>query len=134
MDLHPPKKIKICEIKDKGRGVISTENIAQGEIIETCPLIILGEQDSQFIGEKSDTLRHYHLYQQKFNRNCIMLGYASLYNHSFEPNSDIEYENDPKAKILIFRAIKDIGVGEEITWDYNFDNNIVEFMPANQNE
>ena len=134
MDILPPRKIKISEIEGKGLGVIATDKIKAGEIIETCPLIILGEQDSQFIGEKSDTLRHYHLYQQKFNRNCIMLGYASLYNHSFEPNSDIEYENDHKAKILIFRAIKDIGVGEEITWDYNFDNNIVEFMPANQNE
>lgn len=134
MDIFPPNKIKIVEIKGKGRGVVATENISKNEIIETCPLIILGAKDSQFVGDKSDTLRHYHLYQQKFDRNCIMLGYASLYNHSFEPNADIEYGNDPKAKYLIYKAIKDIKAGDEITWNYNFDNNRVDFLPADPNE
>ena len=129
MEIFPPKKIKITEIKEKGLGVIATDNISLGEIIEYCPLIILGESDSQFIGDKSDTLRHYHLYQQKFNRNCIMLGYASLYNHSFEPNADIEYPDDPRAKYLIIKAVKEINAGEEITWNYNFDDNIVDFLP-----
>ncbi len=126
-DIYPPKKIKIIGIKNKGRGVVATKKILKDEIIEYCPLVLLGEKDSYFMDHESDTLKNYFLHQLKFKRNCIMLGYASLYNHSFEPNSDMEYENDPEITYILFRAIADIKAGEEITWNYNFDNNIVNY-------
>ena len=135
MDILPPRKIKIIETKNKGRGVVATDEIFKNEIIEYCPLIILSDKDSQFIKTKSesDTLYYYYLQQPDLKRNCIMLGYASLYNHSFDPNSEIDYENDPKIMHLIFRAIKNIEAGEEITWNYCFDNDIVELLPTKQN-
>jgi len=130
MEILPPRKIKITEIVNKGRGVIATEKIFKNEIIECCPLIILREKDNQFIKTKdeSDTLYHYYLEQPDLKRNSIMLGYASLYNHSFDPNSEVDYEDDPGHTYIIFRAIKDIEAGEEITWDYNFDDDLVEFL------
>jgi SET domain-containing protein len=134
MELLPPKKIKIVEIEGKGMGVVATDKISKGEIIEYAPLIILREKDSQFIDsrDKSDTLYHYFLHQFDLKRNCIMLGYASIYNHSADPNAEIDYEPDPKLKYMVFRAIKDIEVNEEITWDYCFDNDLVEFLPDAQ--
>lgn len=134
MDILPPKKIKIAEIKGKGRGVVATEKIIKGEIIEHCPLIILGEKDSQFLKDKkkSDTLYYYYLQQPDLKRNAIMLGYASLYNHNSDPNSEIDYSDNPKDTYMFFRAIKDIEVGEEITWDYYFDNDLVEFLPVSK--
>ena len=35
MEILPPEKIKISDIKGKGRGVIATKDIKKGEIIET---------------------------------------------------------------------------------------------------
>ena len=112
----------------------AAEKIFKDEIIEYCPLIILRPKDSAFIKNKSesDTLYYYYLQQPDLKRNCIMLGYGSLYNHSSDPNSEIDYEIDPKITHIIFRAIKDIEVGQEITWDYNFDNGIIEFLPSEQ--
>ncbi|MBU1445699.1 SET domain-containing protein-lysine N-methyltransferase [Patescibacteria group bacterium] len=130
MEIFPPQKIKITAVENKGRGVIATEKIFKDEIIEYCPLIILKEKDSKFAASESDTIAYYYLHQLKFKRDCVMLGYASLYNHSFDPNADVEYENDPKIDYLIFRAIKDIDAGEEITWNYNFDDNVVDFLPT----
>ena len=132
MEISPPKKIKIIEIKKRNRSVVATEKIFKNEIIECCHLIIMGKKDSQFIKDKSksDILYYYYLQQPDLKRNSIMLGYASLYNHSPDPNCEIDYEDDPKVTHIIFRAIKDIEVGEEITWDYNFDNDKVEFLPT----
>lgn len=131
MEIFPPKKIKIVEIENKGRGVVATEKILKNEIIEHCAVIVLGERDLAFIEnkDKTDTLYHYYLYQPEFKRNIIMLGYGSLYNHSFEPNAEVDYEDDPKIKQIYFRAIKDIEKGEEIIFNYSFDNDIVEFLP-----
>lgn len=131
MDISPPKKIKIIEIKNRNRGAVATEKIFKNEIIEYCPLIIIGKKDSQFIKSKSksDILYYYYLQQHDLKRDSIMLGYASLYNHSSDPNCEIDYDDDPKIKHVIFRAIKEIEAGEEITWDYNFDNDKVEFLP-----
>jgi uncharacterized protein len=134
MEILPPKKIIIGEIPGKGLGVIATEKIFKDEIIENSPLIILGEKDSQFISsrDKSDTLYYYYLQQPELSRNCIMLGYASIYNHSSDPNAEIDFNQDSKMKQMLFRAIKDIEAGEEITWDYCFDNEVVEFIPDAQ--
>jgi len=134
MDILPPKKIKIVKIKNKGRGVVATEKILKNEIIEYCPLIILGKNDSQFIKTKgkSDTLYYYYLQQPELKRNSIMLGYASLYNHSSDPNSEIDYKDNYKITHIIFRAIKDIEAGEEITWDYCFDDDRVEFLSTKE--
>ena len=57
-----------------------------------------------------------------------MLGYGSLYNHSFTPNADIDYNVKNVENFLQFEAIKDIKAGEEIFFDYEFDNNIVDFL------
>lgn len=134
MNVRPPRKIKIVEIKNKGRGVIAAEKIFKNEIIEYCPLIILRKKDSQFIKNKSksDTLYYYYLQQPDLKRNCLMLGYASLYNHSFDPNAELDYKNDPKIMQVFFRAIKVIEPGTEITWDYDFNNNIIELLPAKE--
>lgn len=134
MEILPPKKIKITEIKNKGRGVVATKKILKNEIIEIFPLVILRPQDNRFIKNKStsDTLYYYYLQQPEFKRDSIMLGYASLYNHSSDPNAELDYPNTPKKNHAFFRAIKNIKAGEEITWDYNFDDGIVEFLPTRQ--
>jgi len=56
MDILPPQKIKISEIEGKGLGVIATDKIKAGEIIETCPIIFLSNEDADYIKNRSDFL------------------------------------------------------------------------------
>lgn len=130
MECKPPTKVKVVEIKGKGLVVIATDKILKDEIIEICPLIMLSEEEANFI-KSSDTnvLKFYILELTAINKHVLHLGYGLIYNHSFEPNADIEYVEN--TRFLIFRAIKDIIIDEEITYNYNFDNDLVEYLPLN---
>lgn len=131
MEIIPPKKIKIIDIKGKGRGVVASEEIKKGEIIETCPIIYLSEKEKKFIENESDVLYYYYLHKIKPDKICIMFGYGSMYNHDLNANADFEYDDDITTKSLRIRAIKDIKTNEEIVIDYEFDNNKVEFLNLN---
>lgn len=49
---------------------------------------------------------------------AIALGYGSLYNHSYDPNSFYSMENDDW---MIIWALRNIKKNEEITFNYNGD-------------
>lgn len=128
MEICPPKKVKVVGIQGKGRGVVATQNIKKGEIIEYCPVIFLSDKEVDFIKNKSDILKFYYLWQYAIDKYCLMLGYGSLYNHSSNPNADVDYNTKKSKNYLIFQAIKNIKSGEEIVYDYEFDDNKEEFL------
>ncbi|MFH1007203.1 MAG: SET domain-containing protein-lysine N-methyltransferase [Candidatus Latescibacterota bacterium] len=127
MDIHPPKKVKVVRIKGKGRGVVAAEQIRSGEIIEVCPLLILSDLDAEHAITKSDCLKFYALELVKTHKQVLHLGYGMIYNHSSNPNSEIEYQAGED--FIIFRALVGIEPGQEITYDYDFNDNKVEFLP-----
>ena len=49
---------------------------------------------------------------------ALALGYGSLYNHSYQPNSRYD---DVAQTTKVFTALRDIAPGEEITVNYNGD-------------
>jgi len=126
MEIIPPKKIKVVNIEGKGKGIVATDNIENDEVIEICPILILSDLEDEFIRIKSDFLKYYTLELIKKNKNVLLNGYGLLYNHSFEPNSDIFYEKDDN--FIIFKAIKNIIKGEEITFNYDFEDNKTDFL------
>lgn len=126
--LIPPKKIALAQIKGKGRGVIAVEPIKKGELIEAAPLIILNEYDKKCILNKKSVLHYYYFEQLKLQRHCIMLGYASLYNHSNTPNADWEYDLNSEVQIMKIIALKPIEKDEEITVLYDPDEEVL-FLP-----
>ncbi len=130
MEILPPQKIKIIDIKGKGRGVVAIKPIKAGEIIEYSPIIFLSDKEIEFLGNESkfDILKFYYLYQAETDKHCIMLGYASLYNHSNNPNAKIDYDINESQNFVFFRALKDIIVDEEIVFDYEFVSGEEEFL------
>lgn len=52
---------------------------------------------------------------------ALALWYWSLYNHSYEPNA--KYSANFKREQLVFEAIKDIHIWEEIYVNYNWNPN-----------
>jgi SET domain-containing protein len=122
MEIIPPRKIKIIDVQGKGRGVVATEDIKSGEIIEICPIIFISEKEGDFFEKNKTSLNFYWLLQPETNKSCIMLGYGSLYNHSINPNAEVDYETKESKNYLFFRALKDIKSGEEIVFDYQSDS------------
>jgi len=101
-------------IPNAGRGVFAAKPIRAGDVIETCPVIAVPLSDSSNDDEKG-LLTSYFFY---FGDGLAMvLGYGSLYNHSYEPNAT--YDKKPSEGVVAFRAIADIAAGEEITVNYN---------------
>tara|TARA_R110001632_G_scaffold68796_1_gene161402 strand:+ start:1337 stop:1711 length:375 start_codon:yes stop_codon:yes gene_type:complete len=106
-------KIKVKPSPLHGMGVFAIEPIQKGETIEVCyytPILFSNLKDS--------VLKKYWFATEK--RIVIVWGYGSIYNHSFEPN--IKFVDPPK-DFIVFSAIKNIEIGEELTHCYVKDKN-----------
>lgn len=111
------KKLVVKNISKKGRGVFTRSLIKKGEVVEICPVIILPYKDRKLV-DKTKVIDYYFYWGPK-NQPAIALGYGSLYNHSYDPN--IEYDQNVKKKVIVFKAIKNIKKNEELTSNYNGD-------------
>jgi uncharacterized protein len=107
--------VYVKKIKGKGRGVFAQTMIARGTVFEKVPVIVI--PDKMFVGQKDNPYRNNYFFMWGKGTVAIVLGYGSLYNHSYTPNA--RYEHGPL--VLSFRALRDIAAGEEITINYNFD-------------
>lgn len=100
---------------DKGRGVFASKTFKKGDLIEVCPVIEISKKDHQAL--VGNLLENYtFVWNASKKTAAIVLGYGSLYNHSKKCNAD--YTKNLKEKIMLFKAIKTIKNGEEITIDY----------------
>lgn len=128
MEISSPKKIKVTNIKGKGRGVVAIKNIKKGEIIEYCPVVFISRKEADFFEKGKTILNYYYLQQPEHKKAVLMLGYGLLYNHSKEPNAEIDYDVKDLKDYLFFRALRKIKKGEEIVYDYQFDNDKEKFL------
>jgi uncharacterized protein len=128
MKIVPPTKVKVIDIKSKGRGVVAARAIKKGEIIEYCPIVFVSKKEWLFAKKERLVLHFYYLTQPEIKKFCIMLGYGSLYNHSKHPNAEINYNARQAKDYLFFKALKNIKAGEEIVYDYQFDDDREEFL------
>jgi SET domain-containing protein len=109
------KTITVRKTAKKGLGVFALKDFAKGEIVESCPVLIF---DSKGRKNLEKTLLSHYIYPWKSTRGAaLVLGYGSIYNHSYSPNAD--WKQNFKTKNMVFRAIKPIKKGEEITVNYN---------------
>ena len=107
--------ICVKRIRGKGRGVVARKPIRKGAIIERVPVLLIPIND--FVGGlENRTLKSY-LYIWDKKNIAVSLGYGTLYNHSYEPNARYVHGKEH----LTYRALCDIGEGEEITINYNFN-------------
>ena len=124
--ITPPRKVEVRYIKGKGRGVVCVSTIHKGEIIERAPIVVLTPEEGEYIRKASSILKHYSLELTAINRNVLQLGYGMMYNHSIDPNSDISYDTNNDLVDIV--ALRDIKEGEEVVFNYNFDDK-EDFLP-----
>jgi SET domain-containing protein len=107
--------ISYKRVPNKGLGIFAERDFKEGEIIEDCPTITMTPTERKHC-EK--TILDHYMYPWRSTRSAsIVLGYGSLYNHSFTPNAD--WKQNFKTRRMVYRAIKPIKKGEEITVNYN---------------
>lgn len=108
----------ITESDIHGRGVFTSSEIAEGSLLEICPVIIIPELELDTI--HSTVLHDYYYYWgEEEKEGCIVLGFGSVYNHSSMPNAECvpDYDNGT----FSYFAIKNIEAGDEIMVNYNGD-------------
>ncbi len=110
--------VEIRQTAGKGRGVFAAKRYARGEIIETCPVIVFAKKDVPHI-DGTILQSYYFRWDRSEGTVALVLGYGSLYNHSYEPNA--VYERDHGSQEMRFKALRTIPVGEEILVNYNGD-------------
>jgi SET domain-containing protein len=124
-------QIYVKTTHEKGRGVFALRDFFVGELIETCPIILLPKKDpacfgndgKQITGWGNNSILDSYVFcwesvvgEKDF---AICLGYGSLYNHSYEPNAI--YEQNYTNNTIEIYAHKAIGKDQEIFLNYNKD-------------
>ncbi|MFD1176007.1 SET domain-containing protein [Paenibacillus puldeungensis] len=114
------------------RGVFATRDIKKGELIHEAPVIPYPNEDHEFI-EK--TILADYVFEYGANHTAVLLGYGSLFNHSYTPNAI--YEINFNQHTFDFYAYTEIKAGEEILINYNGDvdcNDPLWFCETDENE
>ena len=102
-----------------GRGVFAKVVIKKGEFIETCPVIKIPEHDTASL-EASILVTYVYFFGKDKQRLTLVLGFGSIYNHSYKPNA--KYKENHKEKTINFIALKKIKIDEEIMVNYSQGN------------
>jgi SET domain-containing protein len=108
--------IAVRKTGNKGRGVYAKKRFRPGDLIERCPVILLRHQERERI-EPTILSMYCFRWGADSEEVAIVLGYGSLYNHSYQPNADFHRRADEGA--MDFVALADILPGDEITINYN---------------
>ena len=105
-----------------GLGVFARRDFAVGEIVERVPLVPIPEEEMHFARMRGTFMHRYLMPDVPTpGRSAWMTGFATLFNHTpegAEPNIDWEVAGE---RLMIFRAIRPIAPGDEITFDYGED-------------
>lgn len=106
-------------IPDAGRGVFARVAVKKGELIETCPVIEIPEHDASGLSE-GILVTYFYFFGKHKERMLLVLGFGSLYNHTYTPNA--KYKENIKDKTVEFYALRDIKEDEEVTVNYSQGN------------
>ncbi|QJC52704.1 SET domain-containing protein [Paenibacillus albicereus] len=96
------------------RGVFATRNIAKGTLFHEAPVVTYPNEEHELIEQ---TILEDYVFNFGANHGALVLGYGSLFNHSYEPNAVYELNFDQLT--VEFYAYRDIEADEEIMINYN---------------
>ena len=111
-----PAGIEIKQSPVHGRGVFASATFKPGAVIETAPVIIMEQQDKDFL-QSTCLFSYYFIVGDKNFPVALGLGYSSLYNHAYKANA--MYSISLKDETITIKACKIINPGDEITLNYN---------------
>jgi len=105
-------KLEIRDTKKYGRGVFARKEIAKGETIHIFTGRVVSEYECDHILVPSGQIRNDDPLQIETDKYLILDPLAYIFNHNCNPNAGM------KDRSTLF-AVRNIKVGEEITYDYS---------------
>eukprot|EP01112_Ceratiomyxa_fruticulosa_P019254 TRINITY_DN6279_c0_g2_i1.p1 TRINITY_DN6279_c0_g2~~TRINITY_DN6279_c0_g2_i1.p1 ORF type:complete len:871 (-),score=214.37 TRINITY_DN6279_c0_g2_i1:57-2561(-) len=117
-------KVGIIKTEHKGYGLVALESLQAGDFVyEYCGEVIPNEKCLERLSEATDESNFYFLTLD--SRECIDASgkgnLARFMNHSCSPNCQTQkWYVAGELRVGLF-AIRDIPVGSELTFDYNFE-------------
>ncbi|MBK6938020.1 MAG: SET domain-containing protein-lysine N-methyltransferase [Chitinophagaceae bacterium] len=115
-EIQQPAGIEIKQSPLHGLGVFACQVFKPGAVIETAPVILMEQQDKDFL--QTTMLFSYYFVVGDVKFPVVLgLGYSSLFNHSYQANA--EYSISLKGSYIKIKACKTINPGEEIMLNYN---------------
>lgn len=123
--------IEVKKITNKGRGIIATEAIPKGKLIEAAPVVTFPLEEIPNI-HQTKIFQYYFVQPVEYGQGKTMnaylaFGLVSLLNHSENPNSKVNWIEDEVGLWSHLIAEIDIKAGEEVTMFYA---NINEYSDA----
>lgn len=123
--------IEVKKIPNKGRGIMATQHIPEGTLLEVAPVEIF-PFDSQETIDETGIFKYYFVspleYSKSHNVNrYLVFGLASFCNHAEKANARVEWVENEVGLWAHLIAQKDIKGGEEVTLFYT---NIDEYSEA----
>ena len=112
-----PPQIKVKSVQGKGRGVFATRDYTQGELIETCPVLLFDAEQSEHF-EQTDLWHYLFNWDEETGQLALLFGYGMLYNHSFKPNARMVHDHDHEHQRTEVYAENNIKQGTEILLNY----------------
>lgn len=117
-------KVQLTPVSGKDLGVVATAAIAEGEIIECCPTVLLKYDKrmkwswlKRFYKAAVVAIFDDYLWWYLGKKQALLLGYGNLYNHSDNFNA-VSYKKAERK--YVFVANRAIEAGEEITVHYGY--------------
>ena len=104
----------------RGRGLYAREAIAKGEVLERACTIYIDAAQAPALDKMLPLGDFYFEHPQSKDEGLMVLGLASLCNHSDDPSADVRFEDGGPiiGWIAVLHALRDIPAGEEITYRY----------------
>lgn len=110
---RPPPDDMCVEMKPSpihGRGMFAKRPIKSGQLIEAAPLIFFNRENDL---TSNSVIKHYDM-NIDGKTSSIMLGYATIYNHSDDNNAKWLVNGDQ----IYITALRDIQTGDEVFVNY----------------
>ncbi|MBP0014857.1 MAG: SET domain-containing protein-lysine N-methyltransferase [Roseofilum sp. SBFL] len=114
--------IEIQLFPEKGRGVVATQFIPQGTLIEKAPVVDFPAEERSIL-DSTQVFKYYFVIpseydQRKEVRAYLVFGLASFCNHSGTPNTHINWVEDKTGLWAYLIASEEIKPGEECLMFY----------------
>ncbi len=125
--------IEVKEILGKGRGIVTTQNISQGTLLEVAPVSTFTHQQIISINE-TEVFKYYFVNPLEYGKSknvggYLVFGLASLCNHQEKPNARVNWVENKVGLWSHLIALQDIKDGEEVTLFYtNIDEYTENFV------
>jgi uncharacterized protein len=108
--------LEVRETPGRGRGVFALVPFEEGDVIESCPVIPIPEEEVDPVG-RTILGNYFFQWGGTLDEGAVALGYGSLYNHTNDPNA--MYVRKFSLHVIDFVALRPIAIGEEITVSYH---------------